>query len=150
MSNYTTKVDLKNWASVDTSDFAKKSDLTNLKSDVNKSDNDTLKNVPINLSNLKNKVDKLVPIPADLCKINNIVKEEVYNAKIKIIENKTPDSTNLATSTAFNAKMNEVKNEMSSVTNWDATVAFNPKINEVKKKIPNVTNIATTTAVTAI
>ena len=38
-----------------------------------------MKNVPINLSNLKSKVDKLdfdklVPIPVDLSKINNIVK----------------------------------------------------------------------------
>ena len=39
---------------VDTSDFAKKTDLTNLKSDVDKLDIDKLKNVPINLRNWKN------------------------------------------------------------------------------------------------
>ena len=48
----------------------KKTDLVNLKSDVNKLDIDKLKNVPTNFSNLKSKidkldVDKLVPIPAD-------------------------------------------------------------------------------------
>ena len=36
LSNYTTKSDLKNAAGVDTSNFAKKPDLANLKSDVDK------------------------------------------------------------------------------------------------------------------
>ena len=40
-------------------DFANKTDLVTLKSDVDKLDIDKLKNVPFNLSNLKNKVDKL-------------------------------------------------------------------------------------------
>ena len=56
-----------------------------------------MKNVPSNLSNLKSKidkldVDKLVPVPVEL-------KKDVYNAKIKDIEHKLPDITNLATST---------------------------------------------------
>ena len=37
----------------------KKTDLANLKSDVDKLDIDKLKNVPTNLSNLKSKVDQL-------------------------------------------------------------------------------------------
>ena len=64
---------MKNATGVDTSDFAKKSDLANLKSDVDKLDIDELKNVPSNLSNLKSKVDKLdtgrlETIPVDLSK----------------------------------------------------------------------------------
>ena len=59
LSNYTTKTDLKNVTGVDTSKFAKKIDLNNLKSDLDKLDIDKLKNVPTNLSNLKTKVDKL-------------------------------------------------------------------------------------------
>ena len=43
---------------VDTSDFAKESDLANLKSDVDKLDIDKLKNISSNLSNLKSNVDK--------------------------------------------------------------------------------------------
>ena len=70
LSNYATKADLKNATGVDTSDFAKKTDLANLKSDVDKLDIDKLKNVPTNLSNLKSKVDKLdvdklVRVPVD-------------------------------------------------------------------------------------
>ena len=59
LSNYATKADLKNATGVDTSKFAKKVDLPNLKSNVDKLDIDKLKNVPTNLNNLKNKVDKL-------------------------------------------------------------------------------------------
>ena len=51
LSNYATKADLKNATGVDTSDFAKKTDLANLKSDVDKLDIDKLKSVSSNLSN---------------------------------------------------------------------------------------------------
>ena len=71
----------------------KKTDLANLKSDVDKLDIGKLKNVPINLSNLESKVDqldvdKLVSVPVDLSKLidvvkNNVVKKLVYNAKIR-------------------------------------------------------------------
>ena len=66
-----------------------------------------MKNVPTNLNNLKSKVDKLdadklVFIPVDLSKSSNVVKndavkKDVYSAKIKNIEDKIPDITNLAT-----------------------------------------------------
>ena len=56
LSNYATKADLKKAAGVDTMDFAKKTDLANLKSDVDKLNINKFKNIPINLSNLKNKV----------------------------------------------------------------------------------------------
>ena len=93
-SNYTTKADLKNATGVDTSKFAKKVDLANLKSNVDKLDIDKLKKVPSGLISLKSKVDKLdvdklVPVPVDLSKLsyvvkNNVIKKDVYNAKIKI------------------------------------------------------------------
>ena len=56
LSNYATKADLKNATGVDTSDSAKKTDLANLKSDVDKLDIEKLKNAPSNLSNSKSKV----------------------------------------------------------------------------------------------
>ena len=59
LSIYKTKADLKNAGGVDTSDFANKTDLANLKSVVDQLDTDKLKNVPSNLSNLKSTVDKL-------------------------------------------------------------------------------------------
>ena len=48
--------DLKIARGVDTSSFAKKTDLANLKSNVDKLGTDKLKNVPNNLSNFKSKV----------------------------------------------------------------------------------------------
>ena len=59
LSNYATKTDLKNATGIDTSSFAKKVDLANLKSDVNELDIDKLKHIPTNLGNLKNKADEL-------------------------------------------------------------------------------------------
>ena len=109
--------DLKNATGVDTSSHAKKADLANLKSDVDKLDIEELKNVfnPSFLNNLKSKVDKLdldelVPVPVNLSKLSNVVKNDVvkndvYNAKIKNIEDKIPDITNLATKTTLNAKI---------------------------------------------
>ena len=71
LSNYATKGNLKNAKCIDTSIFVKKVDLASLKSNVDKLNNDLLKNVPTNLSNLKSKVgkldvDKLVPASVDL------------------------------------------------------------------------------------
>ena len=69
-------------ARVDTSCFAKTTDLVNSKSNVDKLHIDKLKNVPTNLSNLKSKVDKLDigkldTISTDLSKLNNVVKNDV-------------------------------------------------------------------------
>ena len=102
LSTYATKTDLKNATGVDTSSFAKNTDLANLTSNVDKIDTNKLENVPTNLSNLKSKadkldVDKLVPVLVDLSKLSNVFKKDVYNAKIKNIEDEIPDITNLAT-----------------------------------------------------
>ena len=59
LSNYARKTDFKKPTVVDTSSFAKKTDLDSLKSDVDKLDIDKLKNVPTIFNNLKSKVDKL-------------------------------------------------------------------------------------------
>ena len=118
LSNYATKADLKNATGVDTLDFAKKTDLANLKSDVHKLDIDKLKNVPSDLKSKIGKlhVDKLVHVPVHLSKLsdvkNDVVKKDLYNAKIKNIEDKIADITNLATNITLNATINEVKGEI--------------------------------------
>ena len=60
LSNYATKADIKNITHVDTSRFALKANLANLKNDVDKLD-----------------VDKLVPAPTDLSKLSNVVINDV-------------------------------------------------------------------------
>ena len=60
LSNYATKTDLKNVTHVDTSSFALKTNLVNLKTEVDKSD-----------------IDKLAPVPVDLNKLSDVVKNDV-------------------------------------------------------------------------
>ena len=55
LSNNAIKSDLKNAIGFDTFDFALKTDLANLKSDVDKLDIDKLKNVPTTLNSFKGK-----------------------------------------------------------------------------------------------
>ena len=144
-SNYATKADLKNETGIDTWKIAEKADLANLKPHVDKLDIEKLKNIPTNLSNLKSEVNKLdvgklAPVRGDLGKLSDVVKKfvakkDVYNAKIKNIEDKTPDITNLATNTTLYSKINEVKKEIPSVTNIVVTTALNAKINEIKNNL---------------
>ena len=102
----------------------------------------------INLKrNLKSKLDKLdvdqsAPVPVDLSKLSNavknsVVKKDLHNAKIKDIEDKIPDITNLATNASLNTKINEVKGEISNITNLATTSA----LTAVENKIPSVSNL---------
>ena len=54
-------------------------------------------------------VDELVPVPVDLSKLSDVVKndvviKDVYNAKIKNIQHKIPSITNIATMLLLMAK----------------------------------------------
>ena len=54
-------------------------------------------------------VYRLVPVPVDLNKLSDVVKndtveKDVYDAKIKGIEDKIPGIANLASNTTLNAK----------------------------------------------
>ena len=67
LSNYATKAEIKNISPVDTSIFAVKTNLATLKTEVDKLD-----------------IDKLVPVPVDLSKLsdvvkNNVIKKDVYD-----------------------------------------------------------------------
>ena len=147
LSNYATKADIENITHVDTLRFALKTNLANLKNDVDKLDIDNLKNLPNNLSSLKTKVDKLdidklIPVPVDLSKLSNVLKNEAVkktecNAKIKNIEDKISDISNLATKTILNTKINEVKNKIPSIT----SLATTSELTAVENKIPSVSNL---------
>ena len=56
LSNYTTKADVKNISHLDSSSFELKINLANLKTEADKLD-----------------IDKLMPVPVDLSKLNDIV-----------------------------------------------------------------------------
>ena len=70
-----------------------------------------------NLHNLESKanINQMFINRVDLSElsdvVNNDVKKYVYNTKIKGIEDKVPDITNLATNSTLNNKTNEIKNK---------------------------------------
>ena len=59
--------------------------------------------------------------------------KNVYNAKIKHIEDKIPNITNLVTNT-LNAKINEVKCQIPSIINLATKTALNSVENKLVKK----------------
>ena len=109
LSNYATKDDIKNIAHVDTSNFALKTNLANLKTEVDKIDTDKLKTVPVDLSKLSNVVKNEVIKKAEYNKLvakvrnidtSNFVIKTNYNTKITELENRIPDISNLVTKNA--------------------------------------------------
>ena len=71
LSNYATKADIGNISHVDTSSLTLKSNLASLKTEVYKLD-----------------IDKLVPVPLDLSKLSNVVKNDAVKraAYDKLVE----------------------------------------------------------------
>ena len=69
LSNYATKADIKNISHVDTSNFALKTNLANLKTEADKLD-----------------IDKLVPVLVDLSKLSDVVKNDVIKKLIIMLE----------------------------------------------------------------
>ena len=66
LSNHTIKTDLKNASGIDTSKLAAKSDLSSLKTKVDKL------------------LKKLIPVPADLKKLSNVLKNGVVKKRFVI------------------------------------------------------------------
>ena len=74
LTNYATKIDLKNITHVDVSSFASKTNLAALKTEVDKIDADKLKTAPTDLAKLTNVIE------------NDVVKKTDYNTKVTSIE----------------------------------------------------------------
>ena len=117
LSYYAIKVDIKNITHVDTSHFALKTNLANLKTEVDKIDIDKLKTVPVDLSKLsnvvKNEVIKKDEYNKLVNKVNNIetsgfLLKTKYNADKFKLENKIPDTSSLIKKTDYNTKITEI------------------------------------------
>ena len=102
LSNYATKIDLKNITHLDASDFPLKTNLASLKTEVDKLD-----------------IDKLAPVPADLSKLSDVVKNDV----VKKLYDKLVTKVNNIYASDFVLK-----------TKYETDKA------ELEKKIPNVTD----------
>ena len=98
LSNYATKTDIKNISHVETSSFALKTNLGNVKTEVHKFD-----------------IDKVVPIPVDLSKLsdavkNDVVKKTVYNKLVAKVDN--IDTSNCVLKTKNNTDKTELENKI--------------------------------------
>ena len=96
LSNYATKDDIKNITHIDTSSFALKTNLANLKTEVDKLDIDKLATVPVDLSKLSNAVK------------NDVVKKTVYDTLVAKVNN--IDTSGLVKKTDYNTKNTEIEN----------------------------------------
>ena len=102
LSNYATKTDLKNVTHVDTSSFALKTNLASLKTEVDKLD-----------------IDKLGPVPVDLSKLidvvkNDVVKKTVHDEWVAKVDN--IDTSDFVLKTGYNADKTELEKKIPNVT----------------------------------
>ena len=135
LNNYTRKRNIKNISHVDTSRFALKTNLANLKTEVDKLD-----------------IDKLVPIPVDLSKLSDVVKNDVkktvYNKLVAKVDN--IDTSDFVLKTKYNTDKTELENKIPDSSGLVKKIKYNTKITELKNKIPDISNLATKTALFAI
>ena len=136
LSNYATKVDIKNIVHVDTSSFALKTNFANLKIEVDKLDIDKLKPVPTDLSRLSNVVK------------NNAVKKADYNKLVTKVDN--VDTSRFILKTSFDTDKSELENKIPDTSGLVKKTDYNTKITEIEGKIPHISNLATKTALTTV
>ena len=132
LSTYATKADIKNITHVDTSSSALKTNLANLKTELDKLD-----------------IDKLVPVPVDLSKLsavvkNDVVKKDVYDKLVAKVNN--IDTSDLVLKTNYQTDKTELENKIPDVSDF-VKIA---KLIEFENKIPDVSSLATKAAVTAV
>ena len=106
--NYATKTDLKNVTHVDTSSFAPRTNLGNLKTEVDKLD-----------------IDKLAPVPVDLSKLsdvvkNDVVKKDVYDKLVAKVNN--IDTSDFVLTTEYNNDKTELEKKIPDVTDLNAKI----------------------------
>ena len=152
LSNYATKTDVKNITHVNVSSFASKTNLTALKTEVDKIDTDKLRTVPDDLAKLSNVVKNDVVEKTDYnskimeieTSAQNTLKNMLDNlADVKKLKQSAPDISTLATKSSLNAYLQ--------------TATFNSKVTELENKItgidnkiPSITRLATKTELTAV
>ena len=98
LTNYATKKDINDITYVDTSNFALKTNLYSLKTEVDKLDIDKLVTVPVDLSKLSNVVK------------NDVVKKTVYDKLVAKVDN--IDVNSFALKTNFNTKFTGLENKI--------------------------------------
>ena len=104
LSNYATNTDRKNVAHVRTSSSALKTNLTNLKTEVDKLDN-----------------DKLVPVSVDLSKLSDVVKNDVVKKIVYdelVVKADNIDTSDFVLKTKYNTDKTELEKKIPDATNF--------------------------------
>ena len=102
LSNYATKKEINDITHADTSNFALKTNLANLKTEVDKLDIGKLATVPVDLSKLSNVVK------------NDVVKKTVYHKLVAKANN--IDTSDFVLKTNFNTKITELENKIPDIS----------------------------------
>ena len=110
LSNDATKTNIKNISHVDTSSFALKTNLANLKTEVDKLDIEKLASVLTGLSKLSNVVK------------SDVVKKTVYDKLVTKVNN--IDTNNLVLKTAYDTDKRELENKIPNVTDFVKKAKF--------------------------
>ena len=134
LSNYATKTDTKNVSHVDTSSFVLKTNLSNSKSEVDKLD-----------------IDKLKPVPTDLSKLSNVLRNDVVTKDVydKLVTKVNNINTNgFVLKTKYDTDKSELENKISDNSGLVKNTDYNTKITEIEGKIPDISKLATKTALT--
>ena len=128
---------------VNVSSFALKSNLGSLKTEVDKLD-----------------IDKLTPVPNDLAKLNNvlknnIVKKTVYDKLVVKVNN--IDTTGFVLKTTYYTDKSDLEKRISDTdkknpdtSNLAKKTDLNGKITEIESKTPSITGLATNSVLTAV
>ena len=139
LTNCATKTDLKNIAHTDVSSFANKTNLSALKTEVDKTDIEKLKTVPDDLAKLSNVVKNEVVKKTDFSADNYVTRTKFStdtNSLDDKIDKNLPDVSGLATKSSVtiliknlddridNLKINDYSKE-TSLTNYMLTSTFN-------------------------
>ena len=136
LSSYATKDDIKNITHIHSSSFALKTNLANLKTEVDKLDLEKLATVPVDLSKLSNEVK------------NNVVKKTVYDKLVVKLDN--IGTSGLVRKTDYNTKITEIEDKILHSSCFVKKTDYNIKITEIEGKIPDISGLATKTALTTV
>ena len=136
LSNYATKIGMKNISHIDTSSFALKSNLASLKTEVDKLD-----------------IDKLVPLQVDLSKLSDevksdVVKKTVYDKLVVKVHN--IDTSRFVLKNEYDTDKTELKNKIPDTRCLVKKTDYNARITATEFQIPSISGLATNAALTAV
>ena len=159
LANYATKDDVKNITHVDVSSYASKTNLAELKTEVDKIDTDKLKTVPEDLAKLSNVVKNDVVKKTDFS-FDDYVKKTKFSAdtdalddKIDKVDKKIPDVSNLANKSSVTVLIRDLSDRIdkikindyakkTSLSGYMLTSDSNTKSTELENKIKDADIIA--------